>query len=568
MNNKKTQTFLQLGLFIGILVFLNVLGNYFYTYFDLTEEKRYTLTKPTRQMLQDLDDVVYVQVLLDGKFPAGFKRLQNAVLELLEDFRSEASVIEFQFDDPTEGSVEEINARREQLAKDGILPINLRVEDVEGSKETLIYPYAIFNYKGRAAVVNFLEASRPGIPQEVVLNNSVSLLEYKFANAIQKLQGSHKPNIAFLEGHGELHPLQVMDFERNLRQYYDTYHFSLDTVMQLPAEEVDVVLVAKPRGAFSEQDKFKIDQYIMNGGRMLWLIDKLNVNIDSINRNQVYVPFPYPLDLDNLLFKYGIRLDDNLVLDLECSPIPLKVGDTGGQPQFRLFPFFYHPVVASKSEHPIVKSLDRIDLFFPSSIDTTVRTKTEIKKTVLLNSSQRSRIQLIPTTLNFEVLREKPNPALFNQPFQPLAVLYEGIFPSAYENRVTQSMMDGLNQLGLSFKVQSVATKIIVVADGDLIRNEVRLDADGKPYPLPLGQNPFDGYVYANKDFLLNAIEYLLDENGIIEARSKDVKLRLLDEVRASSEQTKWQLINLVLPLLFLGVFGIVFNGIRKRRFG
>jgi ABC-2 type transport system permease protein len=370
-----------------------------------------------------------------------------------------------------------------------------------------------------------------------------------------------------LEGHGELFPLQVLDFERNLRQYYNTYHFRLDTVMQLPAKEVDILLVAQPKSPFSEQDKFKIDQYLMNGGKVLWLIDKLNVNIDSVNNQRGYVPFPFPLELDNLWFKYGIRIDDNLVLDLECSPIPLKVGEVGGQPQFRLFPFFYHPVVAPKTEHPTVKSLDRIDLFFPSSIDTTVRVKTPMQKTVLLSSSQRSRVQLTPTTLDFEILREKPKPELFNQPFQPIAVLYDGIFPSAYENRVTPSMMDGLQQLGLSFKAESIPTKMIVVADGDIIRNDVRVDEAGKPYPLPLGQNPFDRYTYANKDFLLNAIEFLLDENGIIEARSKDVKLRLLNETRATAEQNKWQIINLVLPLVFLVIFGLIFRWTRKRRF-
>ncbi len=567
--NKRLQDIIQLLLILGVLIFINIIGNYVYTYFDLTEEKRYTLTEPTKQLLRNLDEVVFVQVLLDGDLPAAdFKRLQKAVKELLKDFRSVSKFIEFEFINPSKGSVEQINERRKELAKDGIIPVNLVLEGVEGSKEQLIYPYATFTYKGRYTIVNFLEAERPGIPKPVLVNNSVALLEYKFANAIQKMQVNQKPNIGFLQGHGELARLQMLDFEKTLRQFYDTYYFSLDSILQIPADEVNVLIVGKPRFTFSKQDQFKLDQYVMNGGKMLWLIDRLNVNIDSINQNERYVPLPYNLDLENLWFSYGIRINPSMVLDLECSTIPLKVGDAGGQPQFRAFPYFYHPVVAPKSEHPIVKSLDRVNLFFPSTIDTTIKTKTPVEKTVLLSSSAKSRIQLSPATLDFEMLRTPPQVEKFNQPFQAVAVLYEGVFTSAFENRVTESMMQGLEQLKLQFKVQSSSNSMIVVADGDIIRNDVRLNDQNQPYPLELGLNPFDRYVYANKSFLLNAVEFLLDKNGIIESRGKDVKLRLLDQTRANAEQTKWQMINIVLPLLFLLLFGLLFTWARKRRYG
>lgn len=569
--NKRFQTILQIVLLLGILIFVNVLGNFFYTYFDLTEEKRYTLTKPTRQLLSDLDEVVSIQVLLDGELPASdFKRLQKSVRELLSDFRAASTYIEYEFVNPNEGTAEQIKQRQEELAKDGIIPTNLKLQEAEGSKEQLIYPYATFTYKGRYTIVNFLEADRPGIPKPVLVNNSVSLLEYKFANAIQKLQTSQKPNIAFLQGHGELVPLQMLDFEKTLREFYDTYYFNLDTLLYLPAAEISALVVAKPRGTFSENDQFKLDQYVMNGGKILWLIDRLNVNIDSINQRQRYVPYAYPLGLENLWFKYGIRIDPSMVLDLECSIIPLaREGSAlGGQPQFEPYPFPYHPVIAPKSKHPTVKSLDRVNLFFPSSIDTTVRTKTPVKKTVLLASSAKSRKQLTPATLDFSRLRIPPKPENFNQPNQPVAVLYEGIFTSAFENRVTESKRKLLEQAQMPFQTQSQPTTMIVVADGDIIRNDVRLNNENVPYPLELGRNPFDGYVYANKDFLLNAVEYLLDDNGIIEARGKDVKLRLLDQVKAETEQTKWQLINIVLPLALLLIFGLFYNWQRKRRYG
>jgi ABC-2 type transport system permease protein len=570
MKNKKSQALLQLALVTGILIVLNVLASYFNGYIDLTEEKRYTLTQPTQQLLEDLDEVVYVQVLLEGEFPAGFKRLQQSTEDMLEDFRSVSSFIEYEFDDPLAGTPEQRQARQAELAKDGLRPTSLRVKDADGESKKEIYPYAVFTYKGRQYPVNLLENDRVGVSPEVVLNNSVALLEYKFANAIQKLQLSNKPNVVFLQGHGELAPPQVNDLERSLRQYYDTGHLPLDSLVTLPVDRVSVLVVAKPRYGFSDADKFKIDQYIMNGGKVMWLIDRLNVSIDSVNLNGTYVPNNYQLNLEDMLFKYGIRIDPNMILDLESTTIPLSVGQIGTQTQFDQFPFYYFPIAAPTSTHPIVKSLDRVFFKFPASIDTSVRTKTNVEKTVLLASSPRSRIQFAPTTLDFNFLRQPPNPDNYNQPNQAMAVLYEGIFPSFYENRVAEGFMQTLEQLNIPFRAQSLPTSMIVVSDGDIARNLVRPNADAPNgfEAAPLGLNPYDRYTYANKDFLLNCIEYLLDQNGVIAARGKEVKLRLLDTVKAEAEKTKWQTLNIVLPLVFLGLFGVVFNWIRRRRYG
>lgn len=559
---RRNQSILQVLLFAGILVAINVLGNYFYTYLDLTEEKKYTLTRPTKDLLASIDDVVYVKVLLDGKFPAGFKRLQSATLEMLKDFRAASAYIEFEFDDPMRGIPTQREKRQVELEKDGIRPTQVTFKDADGSSKRNIYPWAVLTYKGRTYNVNLLENEQIGVNPEVVLNNSVALLEYKFANAIQKLKTKEKPNIVFVEGHGELAPQEVFDLERTLNQYYDTKHVNLDSLINIPVETISALVIARPRGPFSQKDKFKIDQYVMNGGKVLWLIDRLAVSVDSIGRNLRYVPYAYQLELEDLLFKYGIRINPNMVLDLRCSPIPLTTGQVGNRPQLELFPYPYYPVVAATSAHPIVKSLDLVSFEFPASIDLEVKTKTDIQKTVLLASSDKSRLQFTPATLEFKSLSTPPDPNNFNQPYQPMAVLYEGVFPSLYANRVTPEMEAGMRELGIDIKKESSTTRMIVVADGDVAKNPI---IQGQPYPL--GFNRFDRYTYANRDFLLNAIEYLIDENGIIEARGKDVKLRLLDVNKAKAERTKWQLINIGIPIVFLILFGIAFNFIRRRRY-
>ncbi len=560
MSNKKQQSFFQLGLVIGIAIFLNILGNAFFTHVDLTEDKRFTLANPTKQILNELEDVVYVEVLLEGKFPAGFKRLQRSVKELIEDFRSESGgLIEYSFIDPNKGTVENVNLRREELAKDGIVPTNLRIKDKEGTAERLIYPYAKLSYRNRTAVVDFLDEEAKGSNPDEQLNYSISLLEYNFANALYKLNIGAKEVIAFSVGHGELSERERAGFVKSMRAYYEVGTFNLDSAIVIP-QDVKVLIVAKPKTPFNDRDKFLLDQYVMNGGKVIWMIDRLNVELDSMRRTNNYVARDYDLDLDGLLFKYGVRVNPDLVLDLQCSRIPMVIDHTGKQ---ELFKWYYHPVAVPLVNHPMVKSLDGINLFFPSSIDT-VKTKTNIKKTVLLSSSEYGRLQPNITRLNFEILRYEPDPSKFNKPDIPVAVLLEGEFPSFFENKVTQGMEDMLVQIDQQFKMQSVPTRMLVVSDGDV----------GRPFFNPingqffkLGFNPYERHTFDNKDFLLNAVEYLKDEVGIIEARSKEVKLRLLDTTQAGEDQTFWQLFNIGLPLFFLVVFGFVYNILRKRKY-
>ncbi|MFK7810255.1 MAG: gliding motility-associated ABC transporter substrate-binding protein GldG [Saprospiraceae bacterium] len=556
--SNNSHTIFQPVLAIAIFAFLMVVSNYIYTSFDMTEEQRFTLTKPTKELLKGLDDVVFVEVLLDGEFPAGFKRLQTAVKELLDDFRSESGYVEYEFSNPNVGSKDEINQARQALSDVGITPTALRVKDVDETKELIIYPWAVVNFKGRTYPVNLLEQEVPGLSPEIVLNNSVGLLEYKIANAIDKLKIEKKPDILFTSGHGELNPLQTRDLENTMRSFYNSGRIVLDSVYKI-GEEADVVVIAKPRAPFSDNDKFKLDQYIMKGGKVLWLIDPLVVNLDSLQGRKRYIPFEYPLNLEDILFKYGVKIQSNLILDLECSKIPLNTGNN-----MEMFPWYYHPIPVPRSSHPIVKSLDRLNLQFPSTIDT-FRTKTPVKKTVLLESSPYTRTQLTPVQLNFEILRYEPDKSKFNKGPQPMAVLLEGTFPSVFQNRVKENLLQGLEEIGDKFHEQSVDTRMIVVSDGDIARNLIANFETEEV--MPLGFNKYERRIYSNKDFIMNSLEYLIDKDGIIEARSKEVKLRLLDKVKAKSESLKWQLVNVLLPVALLLVFGLLFNFWRRRKY-
>ncbi|MEM1219319.1 MAG: gliding motility-associated ABC transporter substrate-binding protein GldG [Bacteroidota bacterium] len=566
---KRLQAIISMGAFALILLFVNILGNATFGSFslfgslDLTEEKRFTLTEPTEELLQNLDEIVYAQVLLEGDFPADFKRLQQATREMLNDFRNLSGLLEYEFEDIRQGEPEEVNQRIKEMAEAGIVPTRFLIRSIDGTEERYIYPYVLLYYKGRSVSVNLLEEQRD-LSQEEVLNNSINLLEYKLANAIQKLQLDRKPVVAFTSGRGELSNLETQDLTRSLRPYYEVGRFNLDSNYQVPPQ-IDLLVVAKPTVPFSERDKFKLDQYVMNGGKVLWMIDKVNAELDSLRIDgSSFVPRDHPINLDDLLFKYGVRIQPNLVLDLQCTQIPLVVGMKGGRPDTQLFPWFYHPLITPDVDHPIVKGLDNFYLFFPSRLDT-VRTKTPVEKTILFRSSPNSREQFLPVRLNFEILRYDPDPSKFTKPNIPLAVLLEGTFPSLYENRLTQEMQAGLQALNVQYKPVSDETKMIVIADGDVARSFVT-DPEGRA-AQPLGFNRYDNRVYANKDLVMNCIDYLLDSNGVIEARGKEIKLRLLNVVKAQDEKVKWQFLNLAIPFVFISVFGFGFNYWRRRRF-
>lgn len=548
---------------VGILFILNLFAQVYYTKWDMTEDKRFSFTKPTIKLLESQEDVIFIDVLLEGNFPAGFKRLQEATREMLDGFKRINPNIEYRFQNPNEGTVEEINARRDELAKDGVVPTNLRTREAGEAKEQLIYPYALVRFSNRMIPVNLLESEQPGISPEVVLNNSIALLEYKFANAIAKLKQTRQSNIVFTEGHGELSKEQTAYLETELRRFYATGRVNLDSVIQIP-QDIDLVIVPKPVEPFTDRQLFILDQYLVKGGNILFLIDALDVSLDSINYNGTFIPQPYSLNLDQFFFKIGARVNPDLVLDLQCTRIPMVIGNQGDRVQTELFNWFYHPLVAPVSEHPIVNRIDRVNFNFPSSIDT-IQTSAPIRKTILLQSSPYSRIQKTPVRLNFEILRYEPDPQEFDQGPQSLALLLEGKFESLFENRMTSDMEALLESVNATFAISGEPGKALIVSDGDLVKS--LFDARTGDYG-EIGLNKFENFVFkGNQDFIFNAVEYMLDENGVLSARSKELQLRMLNTVKAKAESRKWQLLNICFPLILLLLGGLFFQQYRKRKY-
>ena len=557
------QTWLQLGLILGILLFINVLGSNFHGQFDLTEDKRFTLTAATRTQLKQIKEVVFIKVLLDGEFPAGFKRLQRATKEILDDFHNESAMITYQFEDPTTGTPEEVAKRSEQLGKDGIKPFSLFIVENGQKTQRLAYPYAIISYNNRQEVVKLLENQVPGSSQEVVLNNSVSMLEYKLTSAIRNVINNTRPNVAFVVGHGELAGFEMADLLKSLQGFYNTVPVDLDSTFVIKPEIIPALIVAKPRRAFSDRDKFVIDQYVMHGGKIIWLVDRLAADTDSLARYPRFSPVDYPTNLEDILFKYGVRVQPNLVLDLECGAIALSTGKPDEAKAPETFPWPYYPVAAPRSDHPIVKNLDRVWFRYPSSIDT-IQTKTYIKKTILLASSNYSRIQRTPVEIGLETVKNAPDKKQFNQPNQSLAVLLEGEFPSVFENRVSSEMQQALNDIKSPFIAKSKPTSMIVVSDGDVARNDISTKDNSH---LPLGYSRDANYCFDNKDFIMNGIEYMLGNNGNLQARSKNVTLRLLDAQASDAQKTLWQVFNIGGPLMLVGIFGWLFTWLRRRKY-
>jgi ABC-2 type transport system permease protein len=563
-DNLNKSNFLNLISIVAIIVLINVIGQFIYTNFDFTGDKRFTLSEPTKKLIRQQKDVIFVKVLLDGDFPAGFKRLQQSVLNTLDQFQSLNPKIDYILEDPMNGSVETVNANIEKLREEGIAPVNLFIG--EGSSRTTkkIYPYAILNFGKRVYVVNLLEPNAQGISEEEALNNSIALLEYKFANAIQKLNAQRKGNIVFVSDKGGIDDFHLASLYKQLNQFYYVAKTNLDSAYRI-VPEIDLVIVAKPQRNFNRKNQFVLDQYLMKGGKIIWLIDKVDVNLDSINKYKMFTPRLYDLGLDDLFFKWGIRVNSDLVQDLQCTRIPQVVGFEGDMPQIQKFPWFYDVLVNSVSDHPIAKGLSDISMSFVSTVDT-VKTEPGIKKTILLTSSKRSKFQMYPMRLTYQILQYNPEVALFNKQYLPVAAMVEGQFTSFFKNRLTQESEAMLNKIGEKFIDKSQKEgKMIFVGDGDFVKNEYNSKSGEF---TAMGYNKWEDYRFSgNEDFILNSVEYMLDDAGILSARSKRVKLRLLDNALLLNNKLLWQGLNIGLPVILLGIFGIGFNYYRRRKY-
>lgn len=559
MGSNKLKSIYNFLIALAIFILLNVLGSFLYTTFDLTEDKRFSITEPTKQLLNELDEDVLIKIYLAGELPAGVKRLQKSTVELLDGFRNHSSRIEYVIENPLGGSVEEDNAAKKFLEEQFIYPNQLIVKGAEENRELLFYTYANLSYKGRSIPVN-LVAKEGGNLTDYDINNSINLLEYKFADAINKLSTGIKPSIAFSRGHGELNDLQIGSFRNAMSSRYRVGYYNLDSTTHI-SNDLDMLIIAKPTQAFPIKHKFQIDQYIMNGGKVMWLIDKMAINLDSMSRPSVYIPNDYPLDIDDLLFSYGARIQPNLIMDLQCTQIELAIDANGTKDKFD---WYFHPVVTPQTDHPIVKSLDGINLYFPSTMDT-IRTKSYVKKTPLLMSTESTRLKRSPIDMNFsQILRQVPPKSQWNKGKQILGLLLEGTFDSEYDGRVTSEMQNVLKSINQPYKAKSSENKMLIVSDGDIIKNLINPSNNS---PLPLGYNRWSGYTFANENFLINSIEYMLDDANLFEARGKEVKLRRLNTKKATEERGFWQILNILVPLFLLALFGIGFTFIRRRKF-
>ncbi len=559
---EKLEHIIQAVIVLVIIIFINILGRYFYGSIDLTEDKRFTLGEPTTQLLDDVDDRIYVEVFLEGEFPAGIKRLQTATQEMLRRFSLETNgYLDFEFKNPLDGDPKSNQSFERQMIERGASPLRLVMPGQDEISEKKIYPYAIFHHGTRESIVNLMEPDVPGVPREVILNNAAAQLEYKFSSAIAQLYQKDKSKIAITIGNGEASKKHTTDLEVRLRKFYATGRLHLDSVTQVDPD-IDLLMLIRPTKGLSDRSKFLIDQYIMNGGKVIFMIDRIDAQLDDVTPKPDYIPPIVDPNLDDLLFRYGIRINPTLLMDLECSRIPMIVSMQGDKPLMDLKPWFYFPIVVGNPEHPVTAGLDRIDMRFVSTMDT-IRTKTAIKKEIILSSSDYSRTQTYPMRLGFEIIRTGTDPSKFNKKNLILGTVLSGVFSSLYDHRVSSTMMQMLERIGQGFKSISPATKIAVISDGNIAMNEVdqRTGKTGR-----LGYNRFERRQYANADFLLNLVEYMLDEKNLLESRTKKLKLRLLDRADAQNK-LKWRLINIALPLLMLTIFGILYQWVRRKRF-
>ena len=558
---KKSKNVLIIQLTLGLLIILsiNIIGNFAFLRFDLTAEKRYTLSQPTKVLLQNLDDLVYFRVYLKGEFPSGFKRLERSTKEMLDEFRAYSKGnIEYEFINPSENSnKKERNEGYNELVKQGLQPTSLELSEQGGSAQKIIFPGAILTYQERELPLQLLK-SQIGAHPEVMINNSIEGLEYELCSVIRKLTVNFKPKIGFIEGHGELSKIETQSISNTLSEHYRIDRLELNGKLDV-LKGYKAIVIAKPTKAFSEEDKFIIDQFIMQGGKVLWFIDAVSASMDSLSISPFAMGIPNELNLDDQLFRYGVRINKDLTQDLQSGLIPINTALAGSQPKWDFFPWVYFPLLMSTSNHPIVSNLNAVKCEFASSIDTV--SAPGINKKLLLKTSQTSRSVNSPVKISLQMIKSMDDEKLFNQSFLPIAVLLDGEFSSIFENRIPSAIA---NDPSIGFKAKGIRNQMIVVSDGDIIRNQVQYSS-GKAYPL--GVDKYTGQEYGNMDFVLNCIDYLCDDTGMMSVRSRELKIRLLDKAKLQNDKFKWQLINVLLPILIVLLTGIVLLFLRKRKY-
>lgn len=561
------------------LVAVNILASLVHTRVDLTKEKRYTLSKATRDLLVNLEDDVQVDVFLKGEFPSGFRKLANSAedfLQLLKD--RNGSRIHYRFISPEEKMPGVEASYGDSLVALGAVPINLTVQKKAGQSSNIIFPVALIRYQGKQSLVNLYPGASSRISQEEI-NSAEALMEYQFAKALDKISKDRKPGIAYSSGNGEPTDSRPYDITQTLGDDYNFGIINLNKGGLIP-KDIDVLMIVKPVSMFTEDEKFKIDQFVMNGGKLLCFIDNLIAEQDSLAFKPETIAFDRNLNLTDLFFRYGIRINTDLVMDLQCDMIPFVVGGSADNPQYEFLHWNYYPFFVPAAGQPLTKNLGYVAGRFVNSIDTI---KVEnVLKTPLLVSSPNSRTISTPALISLNENKNVPEDAKFRQNAIPVAMLLEGKFTSLYKNRASRAQLDSLSQAGSRFLAESVDNKMIVVADGDMVLNDFISEGGpgGQPVPLPMGWNRYTYGEYqkqseygrlfipvANREFLLNCIEYLVNAPAIIETRNKDIVLRLLDAQKVKEKKAFWQFLNIGLPILLVMLAGLVYQQVRKRKY-
>lgn len=547
-----------------LLLGINWAASIWHTRIDFTNENRFTLSNASKTLLKELKAPVEVDVFLKGNYPSGFKKLSASTADMLQEFREIAgNNIQYNFIAPEEEMEGAGVTYGDTLTGLGLYPINLTSQVKEGQTQQFVYPYALVHYNDRSIPVTLHQGKTPLINNQE-LNSSEAMLEYRLANAISKVTQEATAMIGYANGNGEPVDYSIYDLVENyLNIDYQLSLFNINKQAFVP-NEFKVLVMVKPTIPFTEQAKMKLDQYVMNGGKLLLFQDRLDAEMDSIQINNEVIAYDRQLELNDLLFRYGVRMNTDLVMDLQCDYLPFDVNGNG---QFELLPWNYFPVLESKSDHPINKNLGFISARFANSIDTV---ETEgIKKTILLSSSANARKIGTPARISGEENVAAPEDEKFKTADIPVAVLLEGKFTSLFANRSSQAMRDSIEAYGGSFLPQCLAdNKIIVVSDGDIVLNSVVKGGQ----PIPMGMNPYTygtqrAFPFANKDFLQNCMEYLINENGLSEAKAKDYVVRLLDTKKVNEQKTMWQVINIAVPVLLVILFALVFQWIRRKKY-
>ena len=555
-HTKRIHDLLKASCFILFIILLNQLLSSQYFRIDLSEDKRFSIKEASIKNLRKLDNTVYIEVFLDGDMPAGFKRLQRSVKETLEIFASYSDdKVQFRFIDPSVAKSKRArNDFYRALTKKGLTPTNVFSTENGKKVEKIIFPGATISYKGKEKTILLLKGNARSSAEER-LNQSIEGIEYELSSAISQLTEGKKKHIALLSGHKEALGRNTYKFQQMLDGAFKVSVTNLNEVENLNV--YDAVVMLQPKSAFSQSVLFKLDQYLLKGGKGLFLIDKIRMDMDSLQTGHS-LAFPYPVNINDLFFKYGLRINDDLVKDLNALPYPIMVGNMGNQPQFKLMPFTYSPLLNKFGKHLITKNLDAIATQFVSSIDT-IRTQANTKKTALLYTSTYTKKINAPFDISLNALRRDNNPKEYNQGNLPIAYLLEGELHSAFRNRILDSELQSQN-----FVSEGNEGKLIVISDANIALNEID-KKNGNLYEL--GFNPYVKKQFANSDFLQNALYYLTDENGLINTKNKEIQIRPLDKIKIQAERTYWQVLNLLGPLLLILVFGIVKYIVRKKKY-